>query len=152
MTLQKVSANKVYNGVLTKYRFKVRLFSSIYFLHSNSEVAIPECCIGRVGSPVQPLYPHQRLLDTQGPGVNLPSWSYLHRRHRVRHIVSTQLLNHLATKPSDRQRSKGQFSRSSRKRGHRPPLLRHLTPWCGHRRRRQRLGLRHRRWLLSQCN
>lgn len=52
MALEKVSANKVYNGVLTKYRFKVRLFPLICFPHSNSEVAIPECCTGRVDSPV----------------------------------------------------------------------------------------------------
>jgi hypothetical protein len=32
MALEKVSANKVYDGVLTKYKFKVRSFPSIYFL------------------------------------------------------------------------------------------------------------------------
>ena len=32
MALDKVSANKVYDGVLTKYKFKVRSLPSIYFL------------------------------------------------------------------------------------------------------------------------
>ena len=32
MALEKVSANKVYNGVLTKYKFKVRSLSPIYAL------------------------------------------------------------------------------------------------------------------------
>ena len=32
MALEKVTANKVYDGVLTKYKFKVCLSSSIYLL------------------------------------------------------------------------------------------------------------------------
>jgi len=100
MALEKVSANKVYNGVLTKYRFKVRLLSSICSVWHADPVVISERCVGRIDGPVQPLHPRQRIFDAQGPSFDLSGWSYLHRRHRVRHIVPTQPLTRLATNPS----------------------------------------------------
>jgi hypothetical protein len=148
MGLERLSANRVYDGVLTKYRFKVRLLSPAYFRQSDSAIVILECCIGWFDGPIQPLHSCKRFLNTQSSGIDLSGRSYLHRRQRVR-CTTKPLTQHIAN-PLNRQCSKGRFHRPSCERGNCAPFPGHLTSWCRRRRRRCALGFRHWRWLLSQ--
>lgn len=46
MALEKLSANRVYGGVITKYRFKVRLKPPAYFRHSNPKSRLQSAALG----------------------------------------------------------------------------------------------------------
>lgn len=135
MALDKVSANKVYDGVLTKYKFKVSALSRAYFTNPDADITILECCARWFDSPIQSLHPCKRFLDTQSSGLDLSRWSHLHRRHRVRFIFTiplTQLIADLL----NHQCPKGRFYWPGRKRGNRAPFPGHLPSWCGCRWRR----------------